>query len=288
MQSRAYAYAAAHTYGQRPVWAKIYIDDHVAGLVQIMEAKILWGALHAVTIDRGPLWFAGFGTDAHMAAFVKALNALYPKRLGRSRRIIPESPASPRLMNALQAAGFDSVGAEGYQTVWLDITGDEKTLRLGLHKKWRYSLRKSEEAPITIEWDRTAKALPWLLKHYHIDKTRRGYSGPDATLVKALAQSFARYDQLLIGTALLDERPIAAILILCHGQSATYQIGYSSKDGRTHCAHHRLLFEALAQLRGIGITDLDLGGVNDADGSGVKKFKSGLGGEPLQLAGLFT
>jgi lipid II:glycine glycyltransferase (peptidoglycan interpeptide bridge formation enzyme) len=121
-----------------------------------------------------------------------------------------------------------------------------------------------------------------------MDKLQRGYDGPDLPVITALGQRFAVEKNLLIGTAKLENNKIAAILILCHGTSATYQIGWSSEDGRTHSAHHRLLFESLSQLRARGITDLDLGGINDDSAKGVKTFKTGMGGETIQLAGLYT
>lgn len=50
----------------------IEIDGKEAGLVQMFEAGILWNAIHGIIIDRGPLWFEGFGNAMHIKRFTKS------------------------------------------------------------------------------------------------------------------------------------------------------------------------------------------------------------------------
>ena len=71
--------------------------------------------------------------------------------------------------------------------------------------------------------------------------------------------------------------------MLGHGQCATYQIGWTSADGRTANAHHVLLWDAISLLRDRGYRFLDLGGINPEAASGVTRFKTGLGGTPYAL-----
>ena len=40
-------------------------------------------------------------------------------------------------------------------------------------------------------------------------------------------------------------------------------------------------------LQDMDVLDLDLGGVNDQDAAGVKRFKQGLGGELVELVGQY-
>lgn len=285
LQSYDYARAAGPVYGQRPRWGLIFIDGREAGMVQMMEAGFL--GFHALTIDRGPLWFDGFGGIAHIKAFLDTLNRQFPRRFGRKRRIIPEITDSPAAAGILKQAGLVAAGPK-YSTIWLDLTKNMDALRAGLKPGWRSHLDKMERGPLTIDWSGTTEFLPWLVQTYQADRIMRNYPGPDARIMTALGNRLAVTNRLLIGRAMLDNRVVAAILILCHGCSATYQIGWSDEDGRKHGGHHRLLWSALQQLKDRNVTDFDLGGINDDSASGVSAFKDGLGGQRVTLVGLFT
>ena len=288
LQQHTYALSLSGHYGQKPSWGLIEIDGQEAGLVQTMQAGILGNILHAVIVDRGPLWLNGFGSTDHFKAFISEYNRQFPKRLGRSRRFIPEMPPSPEIDAIMAANKFIKKDTPGYQTIWLDLTQDGETLRANLHGSWRRSLRKAEASNLTIEWDTNGMSLPWVLKYYQLDKKKRGYEGPDLPIITALSNSFAAEGKLLVGMAMLDNKPVAAILVLMHGRSATYQIGWSTEDGRKYCAHHVLLWRVLNELKTKDIKDFDLGGVNDDSAKSLKRFKSGMGGTLSELAGLYT
>ncbi len=78
----------AHNMGARH--GLISLDGQPAGIVQIGEVGVFRNAIHALSLDRGPLWFRGFGNPAHVALFFAEFNRQFPRRLGRRRRILPE------------------------------------------------------------------------------------------------------------------------------------------------------------------------------------------------------
>lgn len=285
LQSYDYARAVAPLYGQKPRWGLIEIDGCAAGLVQGLEAKFC--GLHALTIDRGPLWLPGWGGMAHWQSFFARLNRDFPKRFGRKRRLIAEIPASPAARALIEQAGWSAAGPD-YTTLWVDLSRDIEALRADLRKNWRNGLSKAERGPLQVEWDTSTEFLPLLTTLYMQDRRERGYPGPEAKTVMALGRGFAARKNLLIGRAMLDHRPVAAILLLLHGTSATYQIGWCGDEGRQHGGHYRLLWSSFTILKDRGITDFDLGGVTDDTASGIADFKSGLGGERCTLAGLFV
>ncbi|MCB9990107.1 MAG: peptidoglycan bridge formation glycyltransferase FemA/FemB family protein [Rhodospirillales bacterium] len=287
LQSYDYARAACPLYRQKARWGLIYIDEAEAGLVQVMEAGLPGNIIHAVMLDRGPLWFDGFGAPAHMAAFFAAFNREFPARFGRRRRVIPETADAALLLES----GFRRLERPGYQTVWVDLQQDEQALRAAMKPQWRNKVNKGEKAGLQIEWDETGETLPELLTIYQSDKSTKGYDGPSVKLLRAMAKTFIPQGRFLAGRTVLDNQPIAAILILCHGSAATYQVGWSSEDGRKTAAHNHLLWQAACRLKDKGIKDFDLGGVNDdADNpgaKGIKQFKEGMGGQTLTYAGHF-
>lgn len=287
LQSYGYARAVAPIYGQRPCWGLIKIDGKDAGIVQMMEARMFGRALHAMTIDRGPLWFENFGNAVHVKLFFDEINRQFPKRFGRKRRLIPELPSSPSALGILKQAGLVPSGPD-YTTSWLDLTKPLETLRAGLKSNWRNHLNKAERGPLKVEWDKGAESLSWLVGGYELDQAAKQYPGPAPKIVRALGKTFAENGNCLLGRATLDNRPVSSILVLCHGNSATYQIGWSDTDGRAHGGHYRLLWSCLEELKNKGIAHFDLGGIHDEKAEGVSAFKDGMGGQRVTLCGLYS
>jgi len=298
-QSHEYALAAAKIYGQRPRWGVISVDGTEAGLVQLMEAGILAGLIHAVIIDCGPLWFDGFGKVDHVHAFWREINRQFPARLGRKRRFIPAGGAREGLIGAGLKPRENS---QAYETIWLDLTKDIDDLRAGLKKNWRGVLNKAERhaerGDLTVQWDDTGALLPWFLQIYAIDKAARQYRGASAKFLRHLGHSFAAKHGMIggvmIGRALdTNGEPVAGVMIPVHGGSATYQAGWCGDKGREMGAQNLLLWQGLEKLKDRGIRDFDLGGINEESAKGVKTFKEGLlgknaNGEIVTFSGIYA
>jgi len=287
LQSEEYALAMAKLNKQRIKRGVIYCDGKEAGIVQILEVGILKNAVHAVLLDRAPLWFDGFGSLKDFKGFLEIFSSQFPKRLGRKIRFIPEFEDSPKAVSAMKEYGYNSVSAEGYQTIWLNLKPELEILRKNLNKKWRNMLNQSERKDLEVIWSKGGANFAWLMTNYAQDKDNKGYDGASLKTVIALSGEFSRGQNLLIGTAMLDSKPIAAILLFIHGRSSTYQIGYTSDKGRECRAHHLLLWSALEQLKGRDIDEFDLGGVNDKSAEGVRVFKRGLGGKVVKTLGIY-
>ncbi len=288
LQSYDYARAICQIYRQRARWGVIEINGAEAGLVQIFEAGILKGALHAVMCDRAPLWFDGFGSVEHFEAFTAALAQEFPRRLGRKRRFIPEIETSPKVTEIIKSKGFKPSTGKAYQTIWVDLRADEEQIFASIKKNQRGAIKKAQKADLSVDWDDEGAQLSWLLKHYAADQKLKKYDGASRHVIRALAATHMTSGKMLIARALVKGEAIAAIMIMCHGKSATYQIGWTSDQGRKTAAHPYLLWEAYKMLKARGITDFDLGGVNEDSAAGVKKFKQAMGGSLETLSGLYT
>lgn len=286
LQSYEYGLAMREYRVQIPRWGLIEINGSEAGLLEILEVSLFGKLMHGVMIDRGPLWFEGFGKPEHIAAFLKTLRSEFRSRIGLRMRFLPELEDTAQNKSLLTENGFRPLKSKSYQTLWLDLTKDSDTLRTGLQKKWRNSLSKAERSNITIEWDEKGEHLPWFLTEYHFDKQERGYPGPPAALLKTLAKHFSASGQVRIGRASVAGEHAGGILIFIHGACATYQAGFTNETGRGVNAHNLLLWQACSMLQEQNITDFDLGGINE-DEDGIRKFKEGMGGECITLPGLY-
>ena len=284
-QSYEYAQATCRRARKTAKWGLINIDGKDAGLVQITQAGAVKNLLHAVELDLGPIWFDGFGSVDDYRAFFICYNKTFPKRIGRARRILVSAPpeitdtTNTQIIRAeLSELKMREHDNPPYQTIWLDLSPSKEDLRADLKSKWRNMLNKAEKQDMQIAFTDDVKELPLILKHYEIDKRKKGYSGPSVPLLRDLAAYFNSSKNVLIGKATLDNKLIAAIVIFVHGRSATYQIGWSSDDGRKNAAHNALLWNAMCELKDRHIQYFDLGGINDETAKNVKRFKEGMGG----------
>lgn len=284
LQSYTYAIASCPLQKQKARWGLIEIDGKEAGIVQIFEAGILWKRIHAVMIDRGPLWFDGFGNAMQVKCFFDELNRQFPQRWGRKRRILPETEDGPTAQKMISQTGLQFFG-KGYETIWLDLTPDIETLHANLKPGWRNKLSRAEQAGLSIEWDTTGTHLAWLIGIYAADKEARGYSGPTPDLLRRYGPLLAAKGDLLVGRALYGSTPAAFVLLVRHGRSATCLAGWSSDQGLEAGAHHLLLWKGSCMLKQKGIKELDLGGINDDSAEGIKIFKEGLGGRNVRYVG---
>ncbi len=287
LQSYHYAQAMALTARQKARWGLIKINGVEAGLVQLLEAGVLWNLFHGVILDRGPLWFDGFGGAAHIKLFFDVFNQQFPPRFGRKRRIIPEIEGGATAHALIKQTGLLKKTEEGsYHTLWWDLEA-EPTLR----PNWRGSLQKAEKnlslGEIRTEWDDQGKFYPDLRREYAQDKAIRGYGGASPKFLDNLARFSTKQNPMVIGKLSKGDVLIAMMMFLKHGQTATYQVGWSSDKGRHYCAHHLLLWQARTVLQAYGVKQLDLGGIND-ENNGLKKFKEGTGATPCALLGFYT
>lgn len=288
LQAHEYALAVCPLQRQKGRWGIIKIDGREAGMVQILEASLLWKTFHALVLDRGPLWFEGYGSLEDFDQFLKALLKQFPRRVGRRYRIIPEMNQSLALQDIMIGYGFEKHG-NPYETIILDLTQDIESLRANLKKNWRGTLSKAErDKDLVVDWTITTADYKVFLQNYASDKAAKDYNGPSVKLLTALARTFLPGGKMRFGRVVKDRQVLASVLLLKHGTGATYQVGWSSDAGRRAGAQNLLLWHAIVELKKDGIKQLDLGGVNDETAKGVKKFKEAMGGRLIRFGALYT
>ncbi len=286
IQTDSYAYALRDIRHQVTRFGLIEVNRTPVGIVQIQEIK-LFGIIHFIFLDRGPVWFKK-PDDNIIEAFFNKFNSMFPKRIGRKRRVMPELPDSLFYLEMMKRCGFKKK-AQGYRSIWLDLSLSMDNLRGNLHSKWRNTLNKAEKNGLNIIDSPVSVSLPWLLNVYIRDRLKKKYNGASAKLIDKLV-SYAKGKSLspLLLRAEYSGGDAAAILIFMHGSTATYQIGWTNDIGRDKSANNLLLWEAIKILKKRGIKWLDLGGVNHDTAQGVTKFKQRMGGEPYTLLGVFS
>ena len=84
-----------------------------------------------------------------------------------------------------------------------------------------------------------------------------------------------------------ETEAVAGILLVRHGDAATYLIGWNGDEGRKRKANNRLLWEAVGELSRRGVRWFDLGGIDERLTPGIAAFKRGMNGAEYRLAGEF-
>jgi hypothetical protein len=286
-QTFAYAQAMAKCEKFLPRLGLIEADGRPVGLVQVLERTLL-RVIRVVHIHRGPLWLEPRPAPEIQIAALAELRRTFPGGLTRWTSFLPELPAGAESNRLLAAAGFHRLAEPGYRTLWLDLAPPVPVLRAQLAGNWRNHLKQAERSGLTVEADSEARALPWLVERHLADKKARRYRGPSGPLVIRLRNALYRDGNVLLLRALAEGEPVAGILLLRHGDSATWLIGWSGAQGRRLGAHTLLLWQAVERLKAAGTRWFDLGGINPDHAPGVTVFKRGVRGEEVELAGRYV
>jgi hypothetical protein len=284
LQSYYYAQAMREVKQQSVRHGVITIDGKEAGIVQLQEVSLLKQFIHAISIDRGPLWFDGYGKEKHLQAFAQAVHHEFPHRFGRKRRFLPEYHVKNAMISVNYWNKNQKIGQ--YYTHIVKISDNLEKIRQNLKQKWRNILNKAEKNRLSIVIDENCETLGDFLSHYIKDRIEKRYAGVSPKFLAALAKYASMEGECLIMNATEDDETIASIIVFIHGKGATYQAGWTTPYGRDKGAHHLLLWRAIEILKDRGVKEFDLGGHNH-DTPGIKTFKAGLGGHEIALIGSY-
>ncbi len=283
-QTWAYGTAVAATRRAAVRRGVVRRGDEPVAIVQVFEKAwhlpLLWAQLL-----RGPLLLPACDPGKDLADVVSSIEGSYRRRDRRFLFWTPELPVDPGNEHILGDCGLRRM-ATGYSTVWIDLSQSADQLRRRLHGKWRNMLAVAERGPLRCEVHHGGRLLHWLTRNYEAYRKVKGFVGPNAALAEAIVENSLRKEDVLLLTALHGRDPQAAILVLRHGQCATYFLSYTSPEGRRQRAHNLLLWRALLVLQELGVRWFDLGGVNPA-APGIARFKLGMGGRLETLAGTY-
>lgn len=283
-QSSAYGVAMSRASAYTPVTAVFMRGPEPVALALILEWRFP-GGFRIAKLTRGPIFLTDV-SGVERAAIFRLIKQRYPVAKLNLFFMTPELAAGAESDALLRGIGMRPM-VTGYSTVWLDLRPDLETLRASLHMKWRNQLKLAEAEPIRVRSGFGGAPMEWLLTRHDQHRKRRSFRAPAGAFVAAIADSGRDKRATQVFTAYVGSEPIAAILTIRHGTSATYYVGWTGVEGREKQAHNLLLWRAITKLKGMGVEWLDLGGVDGLHMPGVSRFKLGVGGELVTLAGTY-
>lgn len=236
--------------------ARVQLAGEADGAAQVLLRRGL------ALCSRGPLWATPPASGQDRAA-LRALARAFAPRLFLANAERP-----------VQGFGLLPLLTPRHHALW-DLAPSELALRAGLSGKWRNRLVKAESARPRLFFSASPAEQAALWAAESAQRAARGY--------RALPQAFFAAWEVaggqslwVLAPGLKGDGPSAGMLFLCHGTSATYQMGYASPEARAAFLHGPMLWQAALRLKAQGIRWLDLGDLSDA-APGLAHFKIGTG-----------
>lgn len=241
--------------------------------VPVAMAQFLWRrfVLGVALATRGPVWLDGPdpGTRVRVLAAIRRA----------TRGLVLLSPATED--GALRVGGYIRVMSPA--TVALLALGG--TPRKAVAAKWRNRLVAAEGAGLHVRCLTGASAAPdWLFAAVLAQQRARGYRALPPGFAAAWRAADAGSVTTLAAYAGGDA-PVAAMMFLRHGRTATYHIGWSGPVGRALSAHNLLLWQAIERFAAADVERLDLGTLDTEAAPGLARFKLGTGARAERLGG---
>jgi hypothetical protein len=225
-------------------------------------------------LSRGPVWHPDLAEVARRAALVRLVAHLRTTHRGvmvTPDRIGDADPLAQVGMLAMVSAGH---------TARLPVRADEAAQLAQMHGKWRNRLRRAERGGLDL---REAPMPPdsghWLLRSEAAQAQARRY----ARLPAAFALAWAAGHETRLFSAWANGKPVAGMLFLRHGGSASYHVGWAAPEGRAAHAHSLLLWRAMLWAQGCGVTAMELGTLDTERTPDLARFKLGAGAAPVAL-----
>jgi lipid II:glycine glycyltransferase (peptidoglycan interpeptide bridge formation enzyme) len=255
-------------------------SEGTAAICQVLVRRVA-GIPVAARINRGPLFMERAPPSELQRAAFRALRQRW--RFGRRGLLLiaPALPFSEASAGLLRDAGFLQRRAGGWGSSVIDLQPPLEAIRAALSSKWRNHLNGSLKSGIEVRVRRDPPAFEWMLARHAGNMSAKGFVGPPVKFVRTMIG--ASPDGFTVFQALIDNEPVCGILVARFGGHAEEFLSWTSDAGRRSNAHHRLLWQAITEMKEAGCGALDLGGYTTSEKYGA--YKRGMKGREYRLSG---
>lgn len=253
-------------------------EERLVGAALVIEHQLMMGKTY-LYCPRGPVATSRDALDALLTAirelgtkenamYVKIDPGLYPFPFDRA-----DFPADFSVGTTLQPR----------VTQVLDLLSNPDDVLNAMHPKTRYNIRLAEKKGVTVRWSTEASDLAHFFQLISSTYSRQGIRLHPAGYYQAMWKYLRLADMTDLGIAEFSGRPLAANMVIWHGQTATYLHGGSSDTDKHVMAPHLVQWATMKRAIERGVKAYDFWGVAPNDDpthkwAGVTRFKKGFGG----------
>jgi len=263
----------------------IYYNETLIGFFTIFIKRVFF--LKYIRLERGPLFLDDSYQVNHTIPILIKIRARWNFWKAQLLLIKPELPFQKVYYDSLCSMGFRLANKLNWESSKVDLLQSEEKLLQNMKANWRNSLKKSmKNLELKITTQRAD--LDWLLDQYEKFKMQKKIIGVARELIEAMYEQMFDSGTICILIAKYNNTPVAGIIIVTHGRSCSYLLGWNGEIGRKFNAHNFLLWHAIKEAKLQGEILFDLGGIlSDKRYKQLSEFKSGLNGKKYALVGNF-
>jgi len=179
---------------------------------------------------------------------------------------------------------------EPENTLILDLSKSEQELLKAMSQKTRYNLRLAERKGVKIS------NFQFPISKNNVDIF---YDLIQQTAERDNINIFSKYYyqellritdyglRIILFIAQHEETPLASIIVICFGNTATYFYGASSNEKRNLMPNYLIQWGAIKWAKNNNYKYYDFWGVDEDKWVGVTRFKKGFGGQEINFIGTF-
>ncbi|HAU3948658.1 TPA: GNAT family N-acetyltransferase [Legionella pneumophila] len=263
----------------------IYYNETIIGFFQIFKKRYFF--LRYIRLERGPLFLDDSYKVNHAIPILIKIRARWNFWKAHLLLIKPELPFQTVYYDSLCSMGFRLATKSRWESSKVNLLQNEEKLLQNMKANWRNSLKRSMKH---LELKKTTQRadLDWLLDQYEKFKIQKKIIGVARELIEVLYEQMIGSGTIHILIAKYKDVPASGIIIVTHGKSCSYLLGWNGEIGRKFNAHNFLLWYAINEAKLRGEILFDLGGIlSDKRYKQLSEFKSGLNGKKYALVGTF-
>lgn len=221
------------------------------------------------------------GVRNEMSQFVQTLTKLGREQKSLFVRIEPRNDAVAEfLFSAGAKLRKSSYPSQPTQSVVLDLVPSSSFLLEKVHPKTRQNINLGQFKGLTFE-ESDDVSLFWKLSQ----KTS-GHSSPSKQYYQKLLEIDGELEAKLFVTK-FQHKPIGAIIVLIHGDTAYYLHGAMDPEYRNLMAPYFTHWQAIRYLKDRGCVAYDFWGIDAKKYPAATRFKLAWGGKQVEYPGAF-
>ena len=291
-QTRAYCEPAAARVGATPRFIAVERSGDVVALAAMRVKKIPLLGRGIVWLPAGPMVLAPGKSDPGPDEVTAILAALRQRLVETEGHVLQLRFSALSFLEQAQAqemareAGFGpATRASLYKTYALDARFGEEELMRRLNGKWRGNLRNALKAGLTIDRAGDDRLNGRFDEVFEFVQLAKGFVPSISTEFhrSCMAEDY-RLETFVVSKDGVD---LGAGMLVVTGQNANYLFGATNVAGRPVRAGYQLTWAMILRCIELGLTWMDLGGVDIDANPEVGGYKERIGAAYVEGAGPF-